>query len=67
MFGKIGRAETATDPAPLSMAETTIRLKPRSEWPTHRAARWYSGWAPGPVKRVLGLVWPESRRRRPPS
>ncbi len=32
VFGKIGRAETATDPAPLSMIETTIRLKPRSEW-----------------------------------
>ena len=33
VFGKIGRAETATDPAPLSMIETTIRLKPKSEWP----------------------------------
>ena len=33
VFGKIGRAETATDPAPLSMMETTIRLKPQSEWP----------------------------------
>ncbi len=33
VFGKIGRAETATDPAPLSMMETTIRLKPRAEWP----------------------------------
>ncbi|NNL64866.1 MAG: efflux RND transporter permease subunit, partial [Myxococcales bacterium] len=32
VFGKIGRAETATDPAPLSMIETTITLKPRSEW-----------------------------------
>jgi len=32
VFGKIGRAETATDPAPLSMVETTITLKPRSEW-----------------------------------
>jgi len=31
-FGKIGRAETATDPAPLSMIETTITLKPESEW-----------------------------------
>lgn len=30
--GKAGRAETATDPAPLSMIETTIQLKPRSEW-----------------------------------
>ena len=32
VFGKIGRAQTATDPAPLSMIETTITLKPRSEW-----------------------------------
>ena len=32
VFGKIGRAETATDPAPLSMVETTIILKPESEW-----------------------------------
>lgn len=32
VFGKIGRAETATDPAPLTMVETLIRLKPRDEW-----------------------------------
>ena len=32
VFGKVGRAETATDPAPLSMMETTIMLKPESEW-----------------------------------
>jgi Cu(I)/Ag(I) efflux system membrane protein CusA/SilA len=32
VFGKIGRAETATDPAPLSMLETTIQFKPKSEW-----------------------------------
>jgi Cu(I)/Ag(I) efflux system membrane protein CusA/SilA len=32
VFGKIGRAETATDPAPLSMLETVVQLKPRSEW-----------------------------------
>ena len=32
VFGKIGRAETATDPAPLSMVETTIILKPRDQW-----------------------------------
>ncbi|MXW63586.1 MAG: efflux RND transporter permease subunit [Bacteroidetes bacterium SB0662_bin_6] len=31
-FGKVGRAETATDPAPLSMIETTITLKPEDEW-----------------------------------
>ncbi len=33
VFGKVGRAETATDPAPLSMLETTIRLKPKDQWP----------------------------------
>ena len=32
VFGKIGRAETATDPAPLNMLETTIQLKPKEEW-----------------------------------
>ena len=32
VFGKVGRADTATDPAPLSMIETTIMLKPESEW-----------------------------------
>ena len=32
VFGKVGRAETATDPAPLSMIETTITLKPESDW-----------------------------------
>ncbi|MDH5303507.1 MAG: efflux RND transporter permease subunit [Gammaproteobacteria bacterium] len=31
-FGKIGRAETATDPAPLTMMETVIQLKPRAQW-----------------------------------
>jgi Cu(I)/Ag(I) efflux system membrane protein CusA/SilA len=33
VFGKAGRAETATDPAPMDMIETTIRLRPESEWP----------------------------------
>jgi Cu(I)/Ag(I) efflux system membrane protein CusA/SilA len=32
VFGKIGRADTATDPAPLTMIETFIQLKPREEW-----------------------------------
>ena len=58
-FGKIGRAETATDPASFSMSETTIRLKPRAKWPTVYRKRWYSSFAPEPVKRVLGVVWPE--------
>jgi len=33
VFGKVGRADTATDPAPFDMIETTIRLKPEEEWP----------------------------------
>jgi len=33
VFGKVGRAETATDPAPMDMIETTIRLKPEEHWP----------------------------------
>jgi Cu(I)/Ag(I) efflux system membrane protein CusA/SilA len=33
VFGKVGRAETATDPAPLSMIETIARLKPKDQWP----------------------------------
>src|SRR4029079_1770283 len=32
VFGKAGRAETATDPAPLEMLETTIQFKPRDQW-----------------------------------
>jgi Cu(I)/Ag(I) efflux system membrane protein CusA/SilA len=35
VFGKVGRAETATDPAGLEMFETTIQFKPQSQWPSH--------------------------------
>ncbi len=59
VFGKVGRADTATDPAPYSMVETTIRLKPHSEWPLESRSRWYSSWAPPWVERVLGVAWPE--------
>ena len=44
VLGKAGRADTATDPAPLSMLETVIVLKPHSEW--RRTHTWYSAWAP---------------------
>jgi copper/silver efflux system protein len=59
VFGKVGRADTATDPAPFSMAETTVRLRPRSSWPAVARTRWYSAWAPPWMKRALGLLWPE--------
>lgn len=41
VFGKAGRAETSTDPAPFSMMETTVVLKPEKEW--RKVKRWYSG------------------------
>ncbi|MFW8600537.1 efflux RND transporter permease subunit [Desulfobacterota bacterium M19] len=44
VFGKAGRADTATDPAPLSMMETTIQLKPESAWPHHKVKRFYENW-----------------------
>ena len=48
VFGKAGRAETSTDPAPLSMAETLVTLRPKAEW--RKADTWYSEWAPGWVR-----------------
>jgi copper/silver efflux system protein len=58
VLGKAGRAETATDPAPLSMLETVIVLKPRESWP--HVDTWYSSWAPEPVKRILRHLTPET-------
>jgi Cu(I)/Ag(I) efflux system membrane protein CusA/SilA len=55
IFGKAGRADTPTDPAPLSMMETTILLKPESEW--RERPRWYSGWAPRWLKPALRPFW----------
>ena len=40
VFGKVGRAETATDPAPLAMIETTVRLKPKDQWPDPEKSTW---------------------------
>ena len=58
VLGKAGRAETATDPAPLSMLETVITLKPRSQW--RRVDTWYSSWAPEWAKRVLRHITPDT-------
>ncbi|MFQ5877258.1 MAG: efflux RND transporter permease subunit [Acidobacteriota bacterium] len=68
VFGKVGRAETSTDPAPLSMVETTIMLKPPEDWPQRQVARWYS-WLPlpEPVRRWLHHLWPESVPARTPA
>lgn len=62
VLGKTGRADTATDPAPLSMLETVIVLKPHSQW--RRTHTWYSSWAPGWTLRLCGTLHPTTFRRR---
>jgi Cu(I)/Ag(I) efflux system membrane protein CusA/SilA len=59
-LGKIGRAETATDPAPLSMVETTITLWPRVVREKIPVARFFSKW-PGWLKEPLTWIWPETK------
>jgi Cu(I)/Ag(I) efflux system membrane protein CusA/SilA len=58
VLGKAGRADTATDPAPLSMLETLITLKPKSRW--RRVSTWYSGWAPEWLKPVFRHLTPDN-------
>jgi len=57
-FGKIGRAETSTDPAPLSMIETVITLRPEVEYEIFEKKRFFSSW-PGWLKKPLTWIWPE--------
>lgn len=57
VLGKAGRAETSTDPAPLSMLETVITLKPKEQW--RSVETWYSGWAPEWLKAVLRRITPD--------
>ncbi len=63
VFGKVGRAETATDPAPLSMIETTIMLEQdRSKWRKRHFDRWFA-FLPEFIKHysTLHYFWPEER------
>jgi len=55
VFGKAGRANTSTDPAPFGMMETTVVLKPELEW--REKPRWYSSWAPAWLKASLRPFW----------
>jgi Cu(I)/Ag(I) efflux system membrane protein CusA/SilA len=56
VHGKAGRVDSSTDPAPFSMMETVVQLKPMSEW--RPKDRFFSKW-PKPFRKVLGQVWPE--------
>ncbi len=57
VFGKAGRAETSTDPAPLSMIETTIQLKPHDQW--RHADTWWTPWAPAWMQPTLRRFAPD--------
>ena len=61
VFGKIGRAETATDPAPLNMVETTVTLhRDKARWRHVPVERFYDGW-PGWATWLPRKVWADSR------
>ncbi|MCE5300283.1 MAG: CusA/CzcA family heavy metal efflux RND transporter, partial [Spirochaetia bacterium] len=57
VYGKAGRANTSTDPAPYSMMETTVLLKSPKEW--SKKERWYSGWLPDALQAPLRFFWPD--------
>ncbi len=57
VFGKAGRVESATDPAPFSMMETVVVLKPREQWPERE--RWYTHRLPGWTHGALRHIWPD--------
>ncbi len=57
VFGKAGRADTSTDPAPFSMMETVVVLKDPSTWRSKE--RWYSGWLPGWLAAMTRPIWPD--------
>jgi Cu(I)/Ag(I) efflux system membrane protein CusA/SilA len=61
VVGKIGRAESALDPAPIGMMETIVILKPESEWRYVPVQRWFSDW-PRSVKKPFTWIWPEHRQ-----
>jgi Cu(I)/Ag(I) efflux system membrane protein CusA/SilA len=62
VFGKAGRSTSPTDPAPLSMVETVVQLKPREQWRILHHARWWSSGAPEWAQPALRVLWPDSRR-----
>ncbi|GMV25811.1 MAG: hypothetical protein AMXMBFR58_18420 [Phycisphaerae bacterium] len=61
VVGKVGRAESALDPAPIGMMESIVVLKPEHEWRRYKVERFFSGW-PGFIRTPLSWIWSEERR-----
>jgi Cu(I)/Ag(I) efflux system membrane protein CusA/SilA len=61
VVGKIGRSESALDPAPIGMVETVVTLRPVGQWRDVAVRRWFGGW-PEALKAPLAYFWPESRK-----
>jgi Cu(I)/Ag(I) efflux system membrane protein CusA/SilA len=62
VHGKIGRADTATDPAPMSMIETVVQLEPdAARWRTRTVSYFFSGWPDWAKWLPTHTFWPETR------
>jgi len=60
VVGKLGRADSALDPAPIGMMESIVMLKPASDWRRLPVKRWFSHW-PSWLKKPLTWIWEEER------
>ncbi len=62
VYGKIGRADSATDPAPLSMVESVVRLEPdREKWRRRRVERFFGSWPAWLQRPFTATFWPTER------
>lgn len=61
VVGKLGRADSALDPAPISMIETIVLLRSEDEWRTIKQERWYS-FLPSFLQFPFKVLWPDERR-----
>ncbi len=62
VFGQAGRAQTATDDAPLGMLDTIVQLKPREQWPVAAMPRFYRHWPHWLQWPLQHTFWPEQER-----
>jgi len=61
VFGQMGRAETATDDAPINMIDTIVQLQPQSQWPGIHVPRFYENWPSWLQQPFRCSFWPDRR------